>query len=70
MIEEFDKYLKVRGQELLEELDNWFSLHAKDNKPREPRKDTGVLVVHFVDDRSERNTLRDLLIERGVGPEN
>ena len=39
----FDEYIKVRGQEFLEELDVWFSTNEKYNKPKELKKGTGLL---------------------------
>jgi len=33
VIEKFDEYIKTRGQELLEEIDVWFSSREKENRP-------------------------------------
>ena len=75
VIEEFDKYIKVRGQELLEEIDVWFSSRNEQsaekptNAERLERKDTGLYMVHYVESGDERHSLRDILLERGVEPD-
>ena len=69
VIAEFDEYIKVKGQALLEEIDVWFSSKEGQNKASEARKDTGLYMVHYVESASERQTLREILIERGVEPE-
>jgi hypothetical protein len=66
VIEEFDKYIKVRGQELLEEIDVWFSSRSEENSDNAERKDTGLYMVHYVESGDERHSLRDILIERGI----
>ncbi|MHC4222097.1 MAG: DUF6502 family protein [Planctomycetota bacterium] len=62
----FNEFIKIRGQEYLEEIDVWFSSRKDLNKPGEKRKDTGMYMVHYVEDEEDANTLSDLLIERGV----
>jgi len=69
VIDEFDEYIKVKGQNLLEDLDVWFSANAERNTPGAPRKGTGLYMVHYVEDPSERASLKDILIERGVDSE-
>ena len=69
VIKEFDEYIKVRGQALLEEIDVWFSRKNKKAKPTNERKQTGLYMVHYVENESEKSTLRDLLMERGLDPE-
>ena len=69
VIEEFDKYIKVRGQELLEEIDVWFSSRNEQDVGNLERKDTGLYMVHYVESGDERHSLRDILLERGVEPD-
>jgi len=69
VIEQFDEYIKVRGQGLLEEIDVWFSSREQQNKPGEVRKDTGLYMVHYVESPDEKLSLRDILLDRGVEPE-
>lgn len=69
VIKEFDEYIKVKGQGLLEDLDVWFSANEELNISGEPRKGTGLYMVHYVEDPSEKNSLRHILTERGVDPE-
>lgn len=66
VIKEFDKYIKPRGQEFLEEIDVWFSSRKESSKPDEERKETGLYMVHYVEDYEDQGTLRLLLKERGV----
>lgn len=65
-IEAFNKYIKRRGQEFLEEIDVWFSSKKESNDPTAKRKDTGIYMVHYVEDADDAGTLRDLLLERGI----
>jgi hypothetical protein len=65
-IELFDAYIKPRGQEILEEIDVWFSSRKTDVAPGEQRKETGIYMVHYVEDIQELGSLRTLLSERGV----
>lgn len=60
----FDEYIKVRGQEFLEELDLWFSANEKFNKGASERKGTGLYMVHYVDQDQDKSSLRELLAER------
>jgi hypothetical protein len=62
----FDEYIKDRGQMFLEDLDVWFSSRKELNKPGEKRLDTGLYMVHYVEDRDELGSLQGLLQERGV----
>ena len=70
VIEKFDEYIKVKGQSLLEDLDVWFATNSKSNTPGEPRKGTGLYMVHYVEDPSEKTSLKDILGKRGVETEN
>ena len=66
VIELFDEYIKVKGQELLEEVDVWFSSNSKKNTTGKERKGTGLYMVHYVEEPSEKSTLRDILKARGI----
>ena len=65
-IQLFNEYIKPRGQEILEEIDVWFSSRKTDPVPGELRKETGIYMVHYVEDIKELGSLRTLLFERGV----
>ena len=67
VIKLFDEYIKERGQAFLEELDVWFSSRKDVNKPGEPRSETGLYMVHYIEDKDELGSLQGLLQERGVG---
>ena len=69
VINSFDEYIKPRGQEFLEELDVWFSSRKDLNKEGDERKETGIYMVHYVEDIEDQGTLRSLLFERGVEKE-
>lgn len=69
VIELFDKYIKKRGQEFLEELDVWFSTNDKANLAKEYRKSTGFYMVHYVESDDDKISLRELLKLRGEEPE-
>jgi hypothetical protein len=64
VIARFDEYIRVRGQSFLEELDVWFSTRKKLNKPDEERKETGLYMVHYVEDANELESLHSLLVKR------
>lgn len=66
VIEKFDAYIKERGQSFLEELDVWFSSRREENKQNEPRHETGLYMVHYVEDEGDLGTLLELLRERGL----
>ena len=66
LIEKFDEYIKFRGQAFLEELDVWFSSRRDLNKSGDERKETGLYMVHYVEDKHELGTLRTALNERGM----
>ncbi len=63
-IQQFDKYIKTRGQELLEEIDIWFSSLPEHKEKQEELKNTGLYMVHYVETADERETLRELLVDR------
>lgn len=69
IIRQFDDYIKPRGQEFLEEIDVWFSSRKEEMRPADIKKETGLYMVHYVEDDEDQLTLRDLLAERGVESE-
>lgn len=69
VIHEFAEYLKVRGQAFLEELDVWFSSRKDSMVAGEERKETGVFMVHYVEDDDDFGSLQEALGERGVTTE-
>ncbi len=66
VIDLFDEYIKPRGQEFLEEIDVWFSSRKDLNKLGEQPKETGIYMVHYVEDADDQGDLRSLLMQRGV----
>lgn len=64
VINEFDKVIRVRGQELLEELDIWLASNNRAAKPGEVKKNTGLYMIHYVEKPRESQNLRDLLLEK------
>ena len=48
----FDEFVRSRGQEFLEEVDVWFSSRRELNKPGKPLKETGLYMVHYVEDET------------------
>lgn len=66
IIARFDEYIKIVGQEFLEDLDRWFAANDRRSGPDEERKDTGLYMVHYVESPSEKTSLSQLLAERGV----
>ena len=69
VLELFDRYIRKHGQEFLEELDVWFSSRRDLNKSDKLRKETGIYMVHYVEDEGDLGTLRSLLGDRGVEAE-
>ena len=67
VIELFDEFIRDRGAEFLEELDVWFSSRKELNKPGDERQETGLYMVHYVEDKEDMGSLQGLLQERGVG---
>lgn len=66
VIELFNEFIKQRGQEFLEELDVWFSSRKELDANRKDRKETGVYMVHYVEDADDLGSLQDLLVSRGM----
>lgn len=65
-IAKFDEYIKRRGQEFLEELDNWLVSMEKVDRGKENRQNTGLCMVHYVVNVEDEEDLRELLVERGL----
>ena len=61
----FNEFIKSRGQEFLEELDVWFSSRTEMSKDQ-PRKQTGVYMVHYVENEIDLGSLQELLKNRGI----
>jgi hypothetical protein len=64
----FDAYIKVRCQDLLEELDNWLSQQPQPDKSKNDIVlRTGVGIFHFVaDPDTEVKNIKELLEERST----
>ena len=69
VIKQFAEFIRTRGQEFLEELDVWFSSRKELNKQNQPRKQTGLYMVHYVEDENDLGSLKNLLESRGIGLE-
>jgi hypothetical protein len=65
-IRQFDRYIKKRGQEFLEELDNWFVAMEKGDKGEPSKRNTGLCMIHYVVNEEDESDLRSLLVERGL----
>jgi hypothetical protein len=68
-MQDFDVYIKRRGQEFLEELDNWFVTKEKADKGRPDTQNTGLCMIHYVVNEEDERDLRELLVERGLEPD-
>lgn len=66
VLELFDGYIRERGQAFLEEMDVWFSSRKEMNETGDKRHETGVYMVHYVEDVDEMSTLQDLLETKGI----
>lgn len=66
VIDQFGEHIRVRGQAFLEELDVWLSSRSDLNTDSEERKETGLYMVHYVEDEDDLGSLRSLLLERGL----
>jgi hypothetical protein len=62
----FDEYVKHRGQQFLEELDNWFVAREKLDKGEPRTVQTGFGMYHYIETSEAKSELKDLLIERGL----
>ncbi len=66
VIEKFDKHIKAKGQRFLEELDIWFSANEHGNDPNLDRQGTGLFMVHYVENKADKTSLRLLLRDKEV----
>jgi hypothetical protein len=65
-LESFDGYLKKKGQEFLETVDNWFSSNVTEKQSGEDAVDTGVAMVQYIEwNPEEKQSLHELLISMG-----
>ena len=62
----FDEFVKKRGQEFLEELDNWLVAREKLEKDVPRSVQTGFGMYHYIEVPEDKSTLRELLKERGL----
>lgn len=65
-VAKFDEFVKKRGQEFLEELDNWLVAREKTEKGVKRTVQTGFGMYHYIESPEDKNTLRQLLMERGL----
>ena len=62
----FNEYVKQRGQEFLEELDNWLVAREKLEKGVPRTIQTGFGMYHFIETPDAKSDLKEILIERGL----
>jgi hypothetical protein len=62
----FDAFVKHRGQEFLEELDNWLVAREKEEKGVARTIQTGFGMYHYIEEPDDKCTLVELLKERGL----
>ena len=65
VIEKFDSYIRERGQSFLEELDVWFSSRKDEYKPGDKKYETGLYMVHYVENKDDLGSLQELLRSKG-----
>jgi hypothetical protein len=65
-VELFDEFVKHRGQEFLEELDNWLVAREKEEKSVARTIQTGFGMYHYIEEPDDKGTLIELLKERGL----
>jgi len=65
-VELFDEFVKHRGQEFLEELDNWLVAREKVERDIPRSIQTGFGMYHYIENPDDKSDLRELLIERGL----
>ena len=70
VIDLFDEFVRQRGQEFLEELDVWFSSRKDLSRPGEAKQETGLYMVHYVEEEDELLNLQTLLKDRGIESNN
>lgn len=65
-VELFDDFVKKRGQEFLEELDNWLVAREKVDKEVPRTIQTGFGMYHYIESPEDKKSLKELLRERGL----
>ena len=65
-LEKFDEFIKVRGQEYIEEIDNWFAAEEKEGRNERNKRYTGFYMVHYVEEADDKSSLSKLLKDRGL----
>ncbi|MEM9357990.1 MAG: DUF6502 family protein [Pseudomonadota bacterium] len=68
-ISKFDVYLRENGQAFLEEIDRWFAANEYHPKQGEDRKETGLYMIHYVEEDGEMSSLSEILETKGIGKE-
>lgn len=66
VIENFDRVIRGRGQQLLEDLDIWLASNNREAREGEVKKNTGLYMFHYVEKPGESQTLRELLVDREI----
>lgn len=66
VVDRFNVYLKEYGQYFLEDIDRWFASNESKNRAGEPRKETGLYMVHYIEGPQETTSLAELLAEKGL----
>jgi hypothetical protein len=66
-VAKFDRYLRSRCQEMLEEIDNWLTnLPKPDIDKGDEIVRTGVGVYHYMTSEEEHKSFKDLLLDEGL----
>lgn len=72
-LEEFERYLKTRGQLMLEEIDNWLTANVSSKEgdsDSEESFETGLAMLQYIIfEPEEKSTLREFLVKYGIFPE-
>jgi len=63
----FDEFVKKRGQDFLEELDNWLVAREKEEIGVARTIQTGFGMYHYIESQEDKADLKELLTERGLG---
>lgn len=66
----FERYLKTRGQLILEEIDAWLTANVSQKNGRErsePSYETGLAMLEYiVFEPEDKKSLREFLVEKGI----
>lgn len=65
---EFTELGKSKGQELLEYIDNWIVQQGdgEDRGPDIEKRESGLGIYHYIANKEDKSSLRDLMVERGL----